>query len=197
MKFNLTCLCFSLLSLTSINSSSNHGLHLLMAPSTVKSLLREGTHPSVQGQNNPSHNNNDIPKLKFDSNHHHQRHHKHLEEPNKFVEMRLMMALPQPRLKFQTRHIPPPNTAKPSVSLLPHSPDHKIHSPTKPRPKVGLQSSTGEPTKPRATQNVKWLGTHFHKPTANHPHIFTKTHNPHSHARKNSTPITDPQMASS
>jgi hypothetical protein len=68
------------------------------------------------------------------------------------------MDLLHPRPRFQTGHIPPPNTAKPSVSLLPHSPGHKIHSPTKPRPKIGLRSSPGEPTKPRATQNVKFVG---------------------------------------
>jgi hypothetical protein len=47
----------------------------------------------------------------------------------------------------------------------------------------------GEPTKPRATQNVKLLGTHFNKPTAN-PHTFTKTHNPHSMQVKKTAPIT-------
>ena len=32
--------------------------------------------------------------------------------------------------------------------------------------------------------------SHFHKPTANHPHTFTKMHNPHSHASKRTAPIT-------
>ena len=41
------------------------------------------------------------------------------------------------------------------------------------------------------------LPTFKNLPQTTHPHTFTKTHNPHSYARKNSAPITDPHMTSS